>query len=878
MYTQQPGSKRESITYQKGWQIGLSGPKGPEQILLPAKVIKLDLDQPLKDLHIGAPYRSVYALISKGSAPIGHLSIPLLGEWLPASFLKERLLGELKENLTKGLIAEECSIAATDYFGDLPFISIVVCSRDRTEELRHCLRSLEAIDYASCEVIVVDNAPSDDSTERLLRREFPKMRYCCESKPGLDWARNRGVEAARGEIVAFTDDDVQVDPSWLQALARAFRRPEVSAVTGLVFPAELDTPAQALFELAGGFNRGYQRQFIHAGPGNPRRITHHLGAGEYGTGANMAFRRELFDQIMGFDPALDVGTPAEGAGDLEFFFRVVEEGFLLVYDPTVLVWHRHRRDTESLYKQLATWSKGLHVFLEQAGRRYPHLAHGVKKTMRWWEKRNRQLLRDSRRMPTDIPSGVFRSFLNNTDEGQRVYRRSAEQTEAIIRDFGVGEGLSFMTWQALKQEGRISQAKKPPAEQAANQLLELDLSHPIPDWEAGRHCASVNLLIREARQVIGQVNFPNDGFALSGERLKELAVRAIYDYLNEDAQNRWRGNSKAGLDAILEKEIRVAPSHLTGLPERRASIVIATLDRPDALRACLDSILRHRTHVSYEIIVVDNHPASGQSVFARDYHPLVRYLEECKKGLSYARNTGFRAAKGEIVVATDDDVEVSDGWLDQLMKHFSRSDVMGVTGNVLPYRLENRAQQLFESYGGLGRGFVRREYGPRWLQQQRYRPPATWQIGATANAAFRRTALDDPRIGYLPEYLGAGTPAGCSEDTYLFYRILRAGYTIVYEPGAYLYHKHRDTLKAFRKQVYNYSKGHVAYLLVTIFRDNDYRGWYRLLAVLPAWHLRRLWRRGIGKYSRRYVLWEILGNLAGPLGLWRAYRKARSHK
>jgi glycosyltransferase involved in cell wall biosynthesis len=78
-------------------------------------------------------------------------------------------------------------------------------------------------------------------------------------RPGLDFARNAGAGAANGEIVAYTDDDVQLHPRWLDRLVSAFDTPEVMAVTGLVLPAELETEAQLHFETYWGFGRGYRR-------------------------------------------------------------------------------------------------------------------------------------------------------------------------------------------------------------------------------------------------------------------------------------------------------------------------------------------------------------------------------------------------------------------------------------------------------------------------------------------------------------------------------------------------------------------------------------------------------------------------------------------
>src|SRR5690348_9913012 len=96
--------------------------------------------------------------------------------------------------------------------------------------------------YPNLEILVVDNAPSSDATRDLVSARYPRVNYVVEPRPGLDWARNRAISAASGEILAYTDDDVVVDPGWVRALARAFAEdPEAMAVTGLVVPFELET-------------------------------------------------------------------------------------------------------------------------------------------------------------------------------------------------------------------------------------------------------------------------------------------------------------------------------------------------------------------------------------------------------------------------------------------------------------------------------------------------------------------------------------------------------------------------------------------------------------------------------------------------------------
>jgi len=113
-------------------------------------------------------------------------------------------------------------------------ITVVVCTRDRAPSLARCLASLARLDPPAAEVLVVDNAPRDGSTREAVAAT--PFRYVREERPGLDNARNRGIAEARGDIIAFTDDDVEVDPRWIGALATAFQDPGIAGVTGRVLP------------------------------------------------------------------------------------------------------------------------------------------------------------------------------------------------------------------------------------------------------------------------------------------------------------------------------------------------------------------------------------------------------------------------------------------------------------------------------------------------------------------------------------------------------------------------------------------------------------------------------------------------------------------
>lgn len=309
------------------------------------------------------------------------------------------------------------------------------------------------------------------------------------------------------------------------------------------------------------------------------------------------------------------------------------------------------------------------------------------------------------------------------------------------------------------------------------------------------------------------------------------------------------------------------------------SIVVATLDRPDDLRECLSTLITQETTRTIEIIVVDNHTSSGLTAPVVAEFPGVMLLKERRRGLAYARNKGFQAARGEIVVTTDDDVIAPARWLERLLEHFVKPDVMVVTGNIVPWQLETTAQRLFEAYGGLGRGAEKRMVNGEWFRRCRTAVP-TWSLGATANAAFRASIFKHQQIGLMDEALGPGMPSGVGEDTYLFYKVLKAGFKIVYEPEAYVWHKHRRDLSALRRQLFDYSKGHVAYHLTTLFRDGDLRAISYLVFILPWIHIRRALRSIFGRseYPLSLLLLEVAGNLAGPWALWRSRQRVKRER
>ncbi|NWJ47928.1 MAG: glycosyltransferase [Chloroflexi bacterium] len=333
------------------------------------KVLEVDVAQPLPSFtdHDIERYPFVQILVRKHGQPVGYTWIHARSQhFLREEFIRIEIERQLYDSFNRIELERQLGTQPIGVWKDTPYnwpsVTVGLCTRGRPESLERALKSLLLLDYPTdkLEVLVVDNAPPDDATEKVVAH-FPQFSYVVEPRPGLDWARNRAIKEAQGEIIAYTDDDVAVDSLWLKAIVRPFEEPNVMCVTGLVAPAERDTDAQNWFEEYNGFGKGFEKRYYV--PGMRRNWAFFpLGSGGFGTGANMAYRKSLFERVGGFDEALDVGTPTHGAGDLEMYYRTLHNGFTLVYEPQALIWHYHRRDYKVLKGQIRDWGRGVYAF------------------------------------------------------------------------------------------------------------------------------------------------------------------------------------------------------------------------------------------------------------------------------------------------------------------------------------------------------------------------------------------------------------------------------------------------------------------------------------------------------------------------------------
>jgi len=221
-------------------------------------------------------------------------------------------------------------------------ISVVIGTYNRARLLKGTLEALgsqEVPDPLEWEIVVVDNNSSDTTPQvvtEFSRTTAIPVRYVFEPRQGLSHARNRGIEEARGSILAFTDDDVLPAPDWIRQLAAAIDRWNAHGVGGRILPRWSAAPPRWLTDNRRLLNRlaimDFEASRLLALPLEPRPQV---------WGANMAFRRELFEKVGGFDPRLGiVGTKLFRGEETDLVSRALECGLRIAYDPVLTVFHR----------------------------------------------------------------------------------------------------------------------------------------------------------------------------------------------------------------------------------------------------------------------------------------------------------------------------------------------------------------------------------------------------------------------------------------------------------------------------------------------------------------------------------------------------------
>ncbi len=219
-------------------------------------------------------------------------------------------------------------------FDEAPRVSVVICSYNGSSTLEQCLASLRNLDYPDYEVILVDDGSTDDTPSIAAR--FAEVRTIRQTNMGLSVARNVGLAAATGTIVAYTDSDCFVDPDWLGLLIRQFAKTGAAAAGGPNL-----TPRD-----------GWLAECVAAAPGQPTHVLINDEEAEHIPGCNMAFRVDILKAIGGFDP-----TYRRAGDDVDICWRLIDAGYLVTFAPGAFVWHHRRQGPRPYFRQQAGYGE-----------------------------------------------------------------------------------------------------------------------------------------------------------------------------------------------------------------------------------------------------------------------------------------------------------------------------------------------------------------------------------------------------------------------------------------------------------------------------------------------------------------------------------------
>jgi O-antigen biosynthesis protein len=226
--------------------------------------------------------------------------------------------------------------AVREAFAEAPFapglpwprVSVVVCTYNGARTIRDCLDGLSRLDYPDYEVIVVDDGSTDATG--VIARQYDCRLIQTENR-GLANARNTGLAAATGEIIAYLDDDAYPDPDWLRYLAATFLRTGYAGVGGPNIAPPGDGPIA---------------ECVARAPGGPVHVLVTDREAEHIPGCNMAFRKSCLEAIGGFDPQFRTA-----GDDVDVCWRLQERGWTLGFHPAAMVWHHRRNSLRTYWRQ-----------------------------------------------------------------------------------------------------------------------------------------------------------------------------------------------------------------------------------------------------------------------------------------------------------------------------------------------------------------------------------------------------------------------------------------------------------------------------------------------------------------------------------------------
>lgn len=849
----------------------------------PYFLVDFNLDQPLQDFESLEGYSAIRGLVIWRGEALGEIELPIKGglctaveqkEAIAQQFSEEILLRSLSESLVTGqwtpdlswsdyLLQQRATTVSASH--EPVSLTVVLCwaaaqGRVTAHQLASCLAQLKAslarLPQADVQLVVV--GPRSCKTQVFDVAGELTLQYIADETNDLATQHRLAVDASESQLFGFLSPQVLVSSGWVSAIVQRFQEDaDLMVMTGPLLPSRETSDVWEVLKreslMMPSFDRRWYRQSTVPSERWQQVYFHHPIPEQ-----NVVFRRSVLLQGLAEGDAI--------ANAYRLSFAQMALGHCLCNDPAL--WAR-----ESLEQNLEQLSLSAQTEANRLGR---YFAWGACAS-------------------EGIPVGYKPIFFKESLGGLRWYGQSSLQKSGLAKQLfqaklaGFSAALNAVWGKAglasvLKQcflglaeafPGRwVSEQRARSGQRMASRSL--DLGNPLPFWDDLVEYDGVRIFVTHGAKLLGSIDLWHNRGKISPRQISEVLVRRLRDRLFVQARN---GHNQAWqvLQLQLDHWLQLQLTH--SLAETRVislqlplsvpvSVIITTCDRPEDLRNCLKHLQAQTSDRNFEIIVADNRPASGITPAVVKDFPGVRLVSEPRVGGSYGRNSAFCASTGEIVVTVDDDVTVPSDWLEKLLAPMVRPEVLVVTGNVLPRELEAEAQRMYENlYGGLGEGLEGFEANAQWLSSFSYAPPV-WDLGVSANSAFRASVFHHPNIGMMPEDLGPGTPVGGGEENYLIYRILREGGTLVYEPSAYAWHRHRRTVPELRYQIYRQMMGGTAYHLRLWHVDQDMRSKQQLFSGLPRYFVSRIIEKFKGQHQVpwRFLWAEILGYLAGFWG------------
>src|SRR5438445_808152 len=233
-----------------------------------------------------------------------------------------------------------------------PRISVVVCSCNGGRTIRDACEGLRRLDYPNYEVILVDDGSTDDTAAIAGQYDVRLIRT---PNRGLSSARNAGLAAATGEIVAYLDDDAYPDPHWLTYLAATFLSTSHVGVGGPNIAPAGDGPIA---------------ESVARAPGGPVHVLVTDREAEHIPGCNMAFRTAFLEAVGGFDSRF-----RSAGDDVDVCWRLQDRGWTLGFHPAAVVWHHRRNSVRTYWRQQIGYGRAEAMLERKWPEKYNDVGH-----------------------------------------------------------------------------------------------------------------------------------------------------------------------------------------------------------------------------------------------------------------------------------------------------------------------------------------------------------------------------------------------------------------------------------------------------------------------------------------------------------------------